>query len=178
MSSKSTSLEAIVIKRLNTGETDRLVTLLSKKKGKILVVAKGVRKLKSSKASFFEPGNLIKAHLIITKSLPILTEAILLDDLYSSRSDLKKISKLSQILEIIDNLFVEEAIDEDIFESIHESLKFVASQDNFKKIKLILLEIIKRQGFLDEIDEPNFSITDFLQELTNKKLRSFDFYQV
>ena len=55
MTTKSITTEAIVLKRRNSGEVDRLVTLITQDKGKLQCIAKGVRKMTSSKRAFLEP---------------------------------------------------------------------------------------------------------------------------
>ena len=46
--------EAIVLKRIEYGEADRILTVLTKNHGKISVIAKGVRKPKSKLAGGIE----------------------------------------------------------------------------------------------------------------------------
>ena len=66
--SRSFNADGIVLKRNKVGETDRVISLLTQEYGKLVAVAKGVRKLSSSKRAFLEPGNLVKAYFIKTKS--------------------------------------------------------------------------------------------------------------
>ncbi|HOI05010.1 MAG TPA: DNA repair protein RecO, partial [Candidatus Woesebacteria bacterium] len=74
------SSQAIVLKRRAMGETDRLLTLLTQDRGKLVVLAKGARRLTSSNRANLEPGNLIQAFFIETKSLTLLTQSRLLFD--------------------------------------------------------------------------------------------------
>ncbi len=78
MPSQSYSITGIILKRVNVGEYDRIVTILSQEDGKQAYVAKGVRRTTASSGSYFEPGNTVQAHCIHTKGLPILTQAKLL----------------------------------------------------------------------------------------------------
>ncbi|MBP6042023.1 DNA repair protein RecO [Candidatus Saccharibacteria bacterium] len=52
---KTVNTEAIVLRRVNYGEADRIITVLSAELGKVSVMAKGVRKLKSKLAGGIEP---------------------------------------------------------------------------------------------------------------------------
>ena len=61
--SRSYRTEALVIRHTNFGEADRILTLYSREKGKIRVVAKGVRKLKSRKAGHLEPFTRVQLQL-------------------------------------------------------------------------------------------------------------------
>ena len=67
--SKNFNVNGIILKRNKVGETDRVVTLLTQDYGKLVAVAKGVRKLTSSKRAALEPGNLVRAYFVKTKSL-------------------------------------------------------------------------------------------------------------
>ena len=75
MRNRSYSTQAIILKRFNYGEADRILTLFTDKHGKITVIAKGVRKPQSRKRGHVELFNHIKAYIVNGKSLGILTEA-------------------------------------------------------------------------------------------------------
>ena len=170
---------AIVLKRTNTGETDRIVTLLSKERGKIVCVAKGVRKLKSSNRAILEPGNLAEFFLIETKSLPILTQSRLIQEAKTIRQSLVGISQLSQILEIFDRLFVENFIEEENSElafAIHAELLKI--NKNNKKITLMLHELIKKLGYQDILATGYEHVLDYVAEISEKKMQSFDCFKI
>ena len=48
------STEAIVLKRSDLGEADRILTLFTPHKGKVHVIAKGVRRITSKRAGHLE----------------------------------------------------------------------------------------------------------------------------
>lgn len=182
-SPKTFSTPAVVIKRSNVGETDRVVTFLTEKKGKLVCIAKGVRKMKSSKRAYLEPGNLIKAFFVTTKSMPLLTQAELLNDFRNAKTDLKKIRQLSQVLEIIDKLFVEEEIEEYMFSTVKKILQLLNSPDNKSNfIKKKLLEIIRQLGYLDEqnqtLTQKSGSVLKLVEEIAEKPIRSWEYLQV
>ena len=171
--------QAIILKRNNTGETDRIVTLLSRDYGKIVCVAKGVRKLKSSNRAILEPGNLAEVFLIQTKTLPLLTQSKLLSEATVARQSLTGISQLTQILEIFDRLFVEDFIDEEsslLAFAIHEEL--LSENKNNLRIKTLLLELLKTLGYQDLKQTAHLNILDYVAEITEKKMKSFEFLKV
>lgn len=171
--------QAIVLKRVNVGETDRIITLLSKDHGKLVCVAKGIRKLKSSNRANLEPGNLVEAFFVRTKSLPILTQTKLLRDSTSIRSSLTSISQLSQILEIFDRLLVEDFIDEETSHlafAIHQEL--LSENKKNHKIKALLSLLMQNLGYQDPKDTAHANILDYVAEITEKKMKSFEFLRV
>lgn len=177
--SHSFKTEAIVLKRTNYGETDRVVTLLSKDQGKIVCIAKGVRKLKSSNRANLEPGNLVKVFLVQTHAMPLLTQSQLVKEANQIRQSLTGISQLSQILEIFDRLFVEEYIDEDTSDlafAIHQEL--LSENKKNHKLKSLLNELIKNLGYQDFSATSHQNILDYVAEITEKKMKSFDYLKV
>ncbi len=172
-------IKGLVLRRTNTGETDRILTLLTKEKGKVVCVAKGVRKLTSSTRAFLEPGMLVKVNLIETRSLPLLTQAVLIDDTSKMIQNLQNYSQLSQILEIFDTLFVEAEIDHTTFLSaIQLRNQVIYNQSSPKHIRQLLSDLIIALGFQDPATSPYDSITDYLESLTGKPLNSFAFLRV
>lgn len=179
MSNRSLNLQALVLKRVNVGETDRVVTLLSKEKGKFVAVAKGVRKLKSSKRAYMEPGNIIKAQLIITKSLPLLIQAKLIHDSAPAKQNLATIRKLIQILEVFDKLLVEQEIEPRIYNLILDIRQTVIARGNSHQlIQNKLSQLISLLGFPAPQITQGQSVLDYVQNLAEKPMRSFQFLQV
>ncbi|NCN51184.1 MAG: DNA repair protein RecO [Candidatus Pacebacteria bacterium] len=179
MQTKSFTQKCLVLRRTNVGETDRIVTLLSQEQGRFACVAKGVRKLKSSNRAYLEPGSLITAHCIVTKSLPILTQTTLVDDTSKMTQNLSAFRALSQILEIIDTLFVEEEIDHSVFmRAIKLRNQIVYNQASAEIVRRQLAELITKLGFQNPTLSPHETITEYLQSLIGKPLHSYDFLKV
>jgi DNA repair protein RecO (recombination protein O) len=66
--------EAIVLRTQKLGEADRIITLLTRSRGKVRAVGKGVRKTSSRFGSRLEPFMLIDAQLYTGRSLDIVTQ--------------------------------------------------------------------------------------------------------
>lgn len=173
-SSKSALVSALILKRSNTGEADRVVTLLTKEEGRIVAIAKGVRKIKSSKRAYLEPGNIAKVMLIKTKSLPILTQARLEEDTSLIRNNLAQIRQLVQLLEIIDKLFVEEEIEDHIYQMVMRVRKKII-EGNKVNLKKDLTTLVEWMGFEPLEESGHTSILEYVAEITGKKMRSFDY---
>lgn len=176
----SYSLTAVVLKRTDVGEADRIVTLFSREKGKITCVAKGARKLASSKLGALEPGCESKVYCVETKSLPILTQAQIIDEFSPCRQSLVTIKKLFQVLEIIDFLLPEGDQQEEVYEILLRILSTIAAPvSGAGEVRTMFNRIIAILGFeVDKESEVNHSIHSLVEELTSKKLKSFDYLTV
>lgn len=156
---------ALVVKCQKNKEKDSLVTLVTQEHGKILVAAKGVRQLKSSKKAYLQTGNLIKAHFVLTKGLPILTQAQLIGDASNIRCDLAQIRKFLLFIEIIDRLLVNEELSASLFQKIIYLHQLFLHQVSNITIKKHFLEILMILGYLDCQDEKSSIISQVNQIL-------------
>lgn len=67
--------EAIVLRTHKLGEADRIITLLTRERGKVRAVAKGVRRTKSKFGARLEPFSRVDLLVFEGKSLDIITQA-------------------------------------------------------------------------------------------------------
>ena len=170
----SVHTKAIVLKRVNYAEKDRIITLYTEKSGKVAAVAKGCRDLKSSRLSVLEPGNLVDAYLITTKGLPILTQTRLVDDFIQTKSTLKKMKQLLQVLEIVDSLSVEEE-NSQVFYRLVEILNTLKSSAIHTTIKEELAGLIEEFGFQHVKDTEYKTIGEYVSSLSEKPLHAYEY---
>lgn len=179
LTARTASAEGIVLKRANTGETDRIVTLLTREYGKIAGVAKGVRTLTSSKKSLLEPGNQLRLLLVKTGGLPIISQASLVHQATGSTQTLRGIRSLVQWLEIMDAIFVEEELDEALFQLVLSTRRqCLAPRVNLPQLQHDLDQILQRLGFSHEQHEHTYSITEFVNTIADRPLRGFEYLTV
>ena len=67
--------QAVVIRTQKLGEADRIITLITKERGRIKAVAKGVRRTKSKFGARLEPTSFVDLQLYEGKSLDVITQA-------------------------------------------------------------------------------------------------------
>lgn len=96
--------EGIVLKRRNSGEADRIITVLTRNYGKISVKALGVRKISSKRSAHIEPLNHIVMSLYKGKAMPILTEITTKESFADIKTDLHKIGFAYHLCELVDGL--------------------------------------------------------------------------
>ncbi len=68
--------EAVVLRTHNLGEADRIVTLLTRRHGKVRAVAKGVRRSTSKFGARLEPFSHVDLQLVVGRTLDIVAQAV------------------------------------------------------------------------------------------------------
>lgn len=110
---------AIVVKRTNYQEADRIIKLYTAKKGMISALAKGVRKQKSKIASAVEPFCLSEVRYISSKSqLVTITSASVKKYYESIMNDLEKQLIAAEALKLVDR-YVEDSGHGDYFDLLN-----------------------------------------------------------
>lgn len=100
--------EAIILRRSDFGEADRLLTLFTPRHGKLRVLAKGARKTTSRRAGHVELFNRAELQLATGRSLDIVTDAQIIDAYKQLHEDLPRLSYAYYIAELVDKLTGEE----------------------------------------------------------------------
>jgi DNA repair protein RecO (recombination protein O) len=179
MPARSSATEAIVLKRTNTGEMDRIITLLTPHQGKVACVAKGVRKMTSSQRAYLEPGNYISVLLITTSNLPILTQSRLIENFPHSKESLIGMKRLAGVLEIVDKLFPEGVEEVQLFQAVKDILAQLNNpQVHLPAIQQKLADILQELGYQALEDTPYQSVTEYVAALIDRPVNSYDFLTV
>lgn len=119
----SYKIKGIVIKRINFGEADKILTIFTKKRGKIVVLAKGIRKIKSRKAPHLEVFNNVSSYIACGKTFDIVTEASTIDAFPFLRFKLNLLAFAYRIVEEIDRLCPERQEYRNIYKLLISTLK-------------------------------------------------------
>ncbi|HAU99189.1 MAG: repair protein RecO protein [Microgenomates group bacterium GW2011_GWF2_45_18] len=173
--------EAIVLRHARTGEADRVVTLFTQEFGRVSCIAKGVRKVSSSKKSALEPGCTISCSLSMGKGMPIITQAVLIQDVQGAYKDLHISKALHQILEICDALLADGEPDAEMYSLLASSLQVLVEWDAYtsgnRRELLVerLQQMLRLQGYYVD---PQLPISQNVEHAIEKKLRSFDYLTV
>jgi DNA repair protein RecO (recombination protein O) len=114
--------EAIVLKRQNLGEADRIVTLYTPLHGKLRAVAKGARRPASRLAGHLELFCLSTLQLAHGRELEVVTQAETRDAFRAVRDDLSRTSQAYCALELVDRLTPDRLENAEVFELLHELL--------------------------------------------------------
>ncbi len=99
--------EAVVLRRRDLGEADRLLTLFTPGNGKVRAVAKGVRRPGSRKAGHLEPFSRVDVLLARGRELDIITQAEAINMYPQLREDLLCLGQAAHLVELVDRFALE-----------------------------------------------------------------------
>lgn len=132
---KDLKTKAYVLRRTNYGEADRILNLITPV-GKISVMAKGVRKLKSKLAGGIEMFSLINVNLHFGRGeMAILTSAQLLDFCSEILKELPRMELASEILKEVNK--ASDSVDShEFFEIVDECLRALNEGTNIGLVRV------------------------------------------
>lgn len=167
--------EGIILKRKNFGEADRILTVFSLQKGKISVLAKGVRRIVSRRAGNVELLNKVKIYLHQGKGMPILVEAESLDTYQKLKKDLILSTYAFHIIELVDKLTAENQENPNLYQELVEVLQRLSINPRQILVRAFEVKILSVLGFI------NFSSKTYISTLgveaqSEKLLQALQFY--
>jgi DNA repair protein RecO (recombination protein O) len=114
---------AIVLKRMDLGEADRIVTFFSRDVGKIKAVARGVRRTTSRSAGHLEPFTLTDVLFAVGRELDVVSQASTLEAFRPVREDLTLATHAYYLAEMVDALTEERMENRAAFDTLGEAMR-------------------------------------------------------
>lgn len=126
--------EGFIIKRKNTGEADRILTVFTKEHGKLQIKARGIRKIPSRRSAHVELVNRTLISVYKGHKIPVLVEAQAIDTFDEVKKDLTKVGFAYHICELIDGLCAENVEQARVFYLLKEVLERMKSDEELAPI--------------------------------------------
>jgi DNA repair protein RecO (recombination protein O) len=118
----SFKIEAVVLRHNDWGEADRILGIFTREMGKIRVIAKGARKIRSRKAGHLEPFTRVTLMLAKSHDLPIVTQAETVDAYLPLHENLVKTGFAAYVIELLDQFTYEEGQNFALYDLLVETL--------------------------------------------------------
>jgi DNA repair protein RecO (recombination protein O) len=122
--------EAVVLSKLNYGDTSCIINFYTKERGKLSAIIKGGRNPKSKMGMTADPLN----HLLIvvykkeSRELQLISQADLISHFPNIKSDFKKISYAYAVIELIKSLTMENEANKKLFSGVVRILNLMDQQ--------------------------------------------------
>lgn len=138
-----TKTEAIVLRTVEYQESSLIVTLFTRRHGKIAVMARGAKKPKSKLAAFLTPGQMLEVvyYMKTTRSVQTLSDVSYYRKLDQLRVDLPKMALTMTTLELVSQLLHDHEVNEEVFSFFEKLLPWVNGADAVSKMIFPYIQI-------------------------------------
>ncbi|QPM68382.1 DNA repair protein RecO [Atribacter laminatus] len=144
--------QGIVLKSINYGELDRIVTLFTRKKGKISAIAKGARKVGNRFGPALDCPAISNFMFYDGRGMPVLSQADIVDCYRGIGKKTNQWVFANYLLYVIDRCYEPEESDERIFETVLFYLDLSMKCENFNIFTLkFRIDLIRYLGFFPRI---------------------------
>jgi len=123
-------VEAIVLRRIDFGEADRVIVLFTRERGKMPVVAKGVRRISSRMAGHLELFTQSELQLAKGQNLDVVTQAEMRNPFRALREDLTRTSTAYLVAELADALTEEGVEQPEVYELMAATFEALGTTDD------------------------------------------------
>src|SRR5690606_34076010 len=146
---KTTTTEAIVLGNRNLGENDKVIFFYSKDLGKIVVIAKGSKKISSKFTGHLETLNHLKISLYFGPRNIILTETLVKKAFTPSSENISQIFSALQIANLLKNLLMPNQQIEDLFPLLLKTMAYLNLGEKTELIEITFtIKLLDLLGYL------------------------------
>lgn len=138
------------MKKQDRREADQIFTVFTRDFGRVEVLGRAIRKIKSKLRSGAELFYLSEIEFIQGKNCKTLTDAVLIDKFKAISQDLEKLKTAYQIAEIFDKMIIGQERDEklwQLFKEVFHRLNNAAANDLALLYKYFLAQFMTIQGY-------------------------------
>lgn len=137
----------VVLRTYKLGEADRIVVFLTRGRGKVRAVAKGVRKTKSRFGGRLEPTSHVNLQLYEGRGeLDIVTQAETVESFRAIRSSLAKMERAVAMLEVVDQVAQEGEENPQLYDMLVGGLRTAEHRDSPLVTPAFFLKLLGAEG--------------------------------
>ncbi len=148
---KIVKTKAVVLKKINYGDTSIIVSLYTDELGRISAILKGARNPKAKKGLVTDPLNFVEIVLYNKKSreVQLISSADLISDYKNIKDDIDKLKYSYATIELIQELTMEEEKDIKLFKGLTKILELFNTSDEYPAVIFcrFFLFFIKELGY-------------------------------
>src|SRR5687767_15136381 len=144
--------EAIVLSRMDYGEADRILTLYTPHRGKLRVIAKGIRRPLSKLGPHLEYFTRCRLMVARGRELDTITGAETIDHHLHLRDDIDAYGHASHMVELLNRLTEDRQENEPVYDLLARSLKLLTDGvDPFAVTRHYELALLTLLGYKPEL---------------------------
>jgi len=148
--------EAIVLSKMNYGDSSSIASLFTENLGKISVIVKGARSPKSKYGKIVDPLNYLAVVLYKKESreIQLLSQADIVEHYPNIKNDLSKLGYAYGVVELVKNLLADHEVNKKIFKGMVKILSRLNSGEEKSEITFgrFFMFLLKETGYEIQID--------------------------
>lgn len=146
--------EAIVLRTMELGEADRVLTVLTPRLGKLRVIAKGVRRPRSRIGGGLQPFSDVQLVLAVGRTFDVVTSSALEDPHLGLRNDLHSTAAAWYVVELVDRFIEGSGDSHEAFRLLAQALSALDAGDEVARdvvARWFELALLDAMGFRPEL---------------------------
>jgi DNA repair protein RecO (recombination protein O) len=144
--------EGIVLRTMRLGESDKIVTIVTRGRGKVRAVAKGVRKTKSRFGGRLEPLTHVALQLYEGRNLDTITQVETIDHFKAIREDLDRLTQATTMLEVVDAIVQEGEENPRLHQMLLGALRTLEAQPSPLVVPAFFWKLLAQEGYRPILD--------------------------
>lgn len=144
--------QGIILRTHKLGESDRIITIVTERHGKVRAVAKGVRKTKSKFGARLDPTSHVALQLYEGRELDIVTQAESIDHFKAIREDLDRLTRAVTMLEAVDQLSLEREPNPELYRMLLGALRALAADNSALVVAGFHWKVLALEGFRPQVE--------------------------
>ena len=148
--------EAIVLRTMDLGEADRVLSVLTPRLGKLRVIAKGVRRPRSRIGGGLQPFSDVQLVLAVGRTFDVVTSTSLEDPHLGLRNDLHSTAAAWYVIELTDRFCEGAADSHEAFRLLAQALSALDAGDEVSRevvARWFELHLLDAMGFRPELSQ-------------------------
>jgi DNA repair protein RecO (recombination protein O) len=146
--------EAVIIKRSDLGEADKILTILTPHFGKLRVVAKGVRKVTSRLAGHVELFTRSQMLLAKARNLDIVTQSMTTDAYRPLHDDLSRVAHAYYAAELLDAMVPDAQESYPVYKLLVEALRILSEDGRPDRVlRWYEMQLLGYMGYAPELTD-------------------------
>ena len=172
--SRTYKTEGIVLKSINYGEADRILTVYTRHHGKVRAIAKGVRRLTSRKGGNLESFNQVTLFFARGKNLDLVPEATALNTFDFLRNNLLRSGLAYYLAELVDRLTPDYQPNQQVYYLLLDSLKKINKLTPLKLVRGFEEALLDELGFgvPEDVRKSKGSLKHYIEQVTEREIQS------
>lgn len=141
-------IEGIILKTIDYGETNKIITIFSKNIGKFTAMARGAKKPRSRMAAVTQPFIVGQFFVYINPGLSTIRQGEILESFRALREDIEKTAFTAYLVELTEKLLDDKTPEPYLYDQLYLTMEWIAKHDEYDiPIMMYELKAFQKGGF-------------------------------